>query len=96
MKSITDKSEIVGNCLVKFGATWCAPCRAVKPVLEKVENTTGIVVFDVDIDESSQIAEEFGVRSVPTVFALKDGQFVGMIIGLKSESAYLELIEKLK
>jgi thioredoxin 1 len=96
MKTVTDKSEIVGNCLVKFGATWCAPCKAVKPVLEKVENTTGVTVFDVDIDESSQIAEEFGVRSVPTVFALKDGQPVGMIVGAKGEFAYLDLIEKLK
>jgi thioredoxin 1 len=96
MKTVTDKSEIVGNCLVKFGATWCGPCKAVKPVLEKVENTTGVTVFDVDIDESSQIAEEFGVRSVPTVFALKDGQPVGMIVGAKGEFAYLDLIEKLK
>ena len=96
MKTVTDKSELVGNCLVKFGAVWCGPCRAVKPVLEKVESSTGVTVLDVDIDVSSEIAEQFGVRSVPTVFALKDGQPVGMIVGAKSESAYLELIEKLK
>lgn len=96
MKTVTDRNEIVGSCIIKFGASWCAPCRAVKPVLEKVEASTGTTILDIDIDESEDIAQQFGIRSVPTVLALKDGQPVGMVVGAKSESAYLELIEKIK
>ena len=95
MKTLNDLEKLPDTCLIKFGATWCAPCRAVKPVLEKVESSTGVTIVDIDIDENSELAEQFGVRSVPTVFAIKNGQPVGMIVGAKGESVYNELVEKL-
>lgn len=96
MKKANSSNEIPENCILKFGATWCAPCRAVKPTLESVEAATGVTVVDVDIDESPELAQTFGVRAVPTVFAVKNGQPVKMMVGAKDKNTYLEMVELLK
>lgn len=96
MKTITTVEEVADNCLIKFGASWCAPCRVVKPVLEKVEAATGATILDVDIDESPDLTEAFGIRSVPTVVAIKNASVIDTIVGAKPEAVYLELVNKLK
>lgn len=96
MKKANNSNEIPENCILKFGATWCAPCIAVKPVLESVEASTGVTVVDVDIDESPELAQTFGVRAVPTVFAVKNGQPVKMMVGAKDKNTYLEMAILLK
>lgn len=86
---ISDKS-----CLVKFGAEWCGPCKAVKPALEKVEEDTGIEVYDVDIDVHSDVATAYGIRSIPTTMAFKNGNPVDQLVGAYGEDAYKGLAEK--
>src|SRR6267142_1466982 len=62
--------------LVDFWAPWCAPCRALTPVLEKLEReyTGRFKLVKVDVDENQELAEALQVRSIPAVFAFRDGK----------------------
>ena len=91
------KSEVVehkGVVLVDFFATWCGPCKALTPIVDKLsEEMSGKVkIVKVDIDENSALATEYRVMSVPTMKLFKDGEVVETLVGLRPES---ELRDKL-
>lgn len=68
--------------LVKFTGTWCPPCRALQPTLEKLAaERADVLVLTVDVDEEQQVAQRYGVRGVPTLLAFRDGKPVGQLIG---------------
>ena len=69
--------------LVDFWADWCAPCKALLPILEKLarENQGNLLLAKVNCDEQQMIAGQFGVRSLPTVILMKDGQPVDGFVG---------------
>lgn len=70
--------------LVDFWATWCGPCQTLVPLLEKLadEYKGKFILAKVDVDQSQQLAGHFGVRSVPTVKLVKDGQIVDEFTGV--------------
>lgn len=72
-----------------FSAPWCGPCRMLGPVMERVNNT--IPVQKVNVDEQSQMAQQYNVRNIPTVVLLENGQEVKRIIGAKPEAEYLNV-----
>lgn len=78
----------------KFFGTWCAPCRMLDPIIESVKNKvdSNVKFSYIDIDENQQLAQKYGVRSVPTVVIEKNGQEVGRILGVQSEMKYLNEI----
>lgn len=76
------------TCLLKFSADWCGPCKAVTPTLEKIVGDTGVEIFEVDIDARPELAEQFGIRSIPTVIAFKDGSPIDMLVGAHPEEKY--------
>lgn len=80
--------------LVDFTATWCGPCRALAPIVEKIaDDFVGKAkVGKLDIDDSRQIAQKFGIRSVPTVMIFRGGQKVGQQVGLTSREKLLSLL----
>lgn len=80
--------------LIDFWAEWCAPCRQLKPVLEKVVAEYGgrVLLAKVDTDKEAQVAALFGVRSLPTVVLLKDGQPVDGFMGAQPEGAVREFL----
>ena len=83
------------NCLVKFGAEWCGPCKAVKPVLESLEKDSGIEIFDIDIDVNFDDATLFNVRSVPTVIAFLNGEPHKVLVGAHKIETYQEMVQEL-
>ncbi|GLQ30502.1 thioredoxin [Litoribrevibacter albus] len=82
--------------VVDFWADWCAPCKALMPILEKLANEYNgqILLAKVNCDEQQAIAAQFGVRSLPTVALLKDGQPVDGFMGAQPESEIRQMLEK--
>ena len=82
--------------LVDFYADWCAPCRAMKPVLEDLKTQMGeeISIFKIDVDQHQMLAERYGIRSIPTLILFKDGKPVwrksGMASSKKKKKAVLQ------
>ncbi len=83
--------------LVDFTATWCGPCQKLKPTLKKLfsEKHDIVRVGQVDIDENSELAQKYGVRSVPTVVLMYKGKEAERIIGAAREDKYLDAVNKL-
>lgn len=84
--------------LVEFGATWCPPCRVLAPILEEISEEMGekISVIQIDSDESPASATAYGVMSLPTVIAFKDGTPVDKLVGLRPKGVYLNVISKMQ
>jgi thioredoxin len=84
-----------GLVLIDFWATWCGPCRMLGPVLDQVADEMGdeAVVGKINIDEEQDLAVKFGVRSIPALFILKDGEVIESFVGVKDKST---LVNSLK
>lgn len=78
-----DAAVASGAVLIDFFATWCAPCRMLAPSVHALaEETPGLKVYQVDVDEEPALAARFRVMSIPTLVLLKDGKPVKTSVGL--------------
>lgn len=82
--------------VIDFWADWCEPCKQLMPVLDKLasEFSEHIVLAKINCDEQQELAGQFGVRNLPTVALMKDGQPVDGFAGVQPESQIRELIQK--
>src|SRR6476661_7206898 len=82
--------------LVDFWAPWCGPCKALGPILEKLETAYGggFKLVKINSDEEQQLAGAFGIRSIPTVILLKNGQPVDGFMGALPEGKVREFLDK--
>ena len=70
--------------LIAFWATWCGPCRMMAPVIEEIaDGHPNLAVCKVNVDEESELASSFGIMSIPTFVAVKDGKVVGQTVGVQ-------------
>lgn len=81
--------------LIDFWAEWCGPCRALSPILDDIakEYAGKIKVIKVNVDESSAISGHYGVRGIPTLILLKNGQVVGTKVGSLPKSQLTTFID---
>ena len=84
-----------GVVLVDFWAPWCGPCKQQTPILEKVAAAVGdkAVIAKVNVDETPELAAKYGIRSIPTLILLKDGENKQQLVGLQQEAALVSAIE---
>lgn len=92
--------EVLGSdepILVDFWATWCGPCLALTPIVEKLaEEVSGAKVGKVNVDENSDLAQKYAVSAIPTILFFKGGEVVERMVGLQTEEALREKLESLK
>ena len=83
--------------LVDFWAEWCAPCRAIAPIVKELADDKGdkLKVVKINIDESPQTPGIYGIRSIPTVLVFKDGQVVSQLTGARPKGDFEKLVEDL-
>jgi putative thioredoxin len=82
--------------IVDFWATWCGPCQELGPVLERLaaESAGQFLLVKIDIDQQPGLAQAFGVRSIPHVFALRNGQLADQFMGALPEDQIREWLAK--
>ena len=90
-------SEVIHSTvpvLVDFTATWCGPCKALAPIVEKVADDFAgkVKVGKLDIDANQEMTKKYGVRSVPTVLVFKGGEKIGQYVGLTSREKLVQLL----
>lgn len=82
--------------VVDFWAPWCAPCRVIAPILDKLaEDYEGrLTIAKVNTDEHFQHASRLGIQGIPTLVIFKNGKEVGRLVGSRSEAQYREAFDK--
>ena len=83
--------------VVDFWATWCGPCRMVAPIIEELANQYDgkIVVGKCDVEDNEELAAEYGIRNIPTIIFIKNGEVVDKIVGAQSKAKFEEKFEAL-
>ena len=80
--------------LLDFWAPWCGPCRMVGPILDEIaREQAGIKVGKVNVDEQPELANQFGVMSIPTMVVLKNGKVVNQAMGARPKGQILALLQ---
>jgi len=81
--------------LVDFWAPWCGPCLSLSPILEEIANDLGdsVGVYKVNIDENTDLAQEHGVRTIPTILVYKNGVLSDTLEGFKTKDELLSTLQ---
>ena len=87
--SVTDTPVIVD-----FWAPWCGPCRMVSPIVDEIgAEVTDAKVGKVNVDEQPELAQAFGIASIPTLLVIRDGRTVNRAVGVRSKEEILQMLD---
>lgn len=91
------ESEVVKcekTVLLDFWTTWCGPCKMIAPIIDEIaQENPEIVVGKVNVDEEQELAQAFGIMSVPTLVVVKNGKIVNQSSGVRPKSKIIEMFE---
>ena len=91
-----DATTKEGVSFVDFWAPWCGPCRMLAPIIDELANDYEgkANICKVNTDEAQDLAVKYGVRSIPTMIVMKDGDVIETMVGVQSKGAISEKIDQ--
>jgi len=85
--------ESNSTVLLDFWADWCGPCRMIAPAIEEIaDENPEITVGKINVDEEAELAQEFKIISIPSLFVMKDGKVTNQTVGLKTKQQIMEML----
>ena len=96
----TFQAEVLDSdkpAIIDFWAEWCAPCRAIAPIIKELAAQYGdqVKIVKMDIDANPSTPGQYGVRAIPTVLAFKDGQVAQQLQGARPKADFEEMVKNL-
>ncbi len=83
--------------LVDFWAPWCGPCKMVGPVIDQLaKENEGVKIGKLNVDDSGEVAERYGISSIPAILLFKNGQVVDSVVGAQPKAALQKMIDRNK
>ncbi len=80
--------------LLDFWASWCGPCRMIAPILDEIaEEREDIKVVKINVDEEPELANQFQVMSIPSLFVMKDGKVTAQSLGVRPKAQILSMLD---
>ncbi|MBR4225180.1 MAG: thioredoxin [Oscillospiraceae bacterium] len=88
-------AKTAAKAFIDFNATWCGPCRMLAPIVDELadEYDGQVEFYSVDVDENPDLAQEYGVFSIPTLVVLKDGKAAAQKVGFIPKDALKSFID---
>lgn len=83
--------------IIEFGATWCGPCKLLKPILDKISaeyQDKGVKIVNLDVDDNSEVSNKLMVNEIPLLLIYKEGKLVEQIVGFNPEAILKSIIDK--
>lgn len=83
--------------IIDFWAEWCGPCKMIGPIIEEIseEYKDTVVVGKLNVDDNDETTGKYGIRNIPTVLFIKNGEVVDKLVGAGPKSLFTEKIDKL-
>ena len=84
-----------GPVLVDFFATWCGPCRMMAPVIDEIaaEKAGSVAVYKIDVDECPDVAQRYGIASIPTFIVFRGGEPAAKMLGARPKADVLAMLD---
>ena len=94
ISSVLKEKEIT---VIDFWAEWCGPCRMLGPIINDVaDKNNDVLVGKVNVDDNSDLSAKYGVRNIPTLVFVKNGEVAGRLVGVSSAVQIQKVIDSLK
>ena len=82
------------KALIDFYADWCGPCKMLAPILHEIsEENPDLIVAKINVDDSTSLAIQYGIQSIPTMLVMENGEIVNKAVGLRSKEQILDMLK---
>ena len=103
VQNVTDQdfeAEVINSdkpVVIDFWAEWCAPCRQIAPIIKEIADEYGdqVKIVKIDVDANPSVAGQYGIRAIPTILAIKDGEVVEQLQGARPKADFEAAIKNL-